>query len=49
MLCGDVIVLVVGVDDKVEICLIVVSQVIGDKWLVIEGLKVGDCVVISGL
>ncbi len=28
---------------------IVASQAIGDKWLVTEGLKAGDRVVISGL
>lgn len=34
---------------KVETCPIVASQAIGDKWLVTEGLKAGDRVVISGL
>lgn len=39
----------VGADDKVETRPIVASQAIGDKWLVTEGLKAGDRVVISGL
>lgn len=46
---GDATVLVVGADDKVETRPIVASQAIGDKWLVTEGLKAGDRVVISGL
>ncbi|MBD4208166.1 efflux transporter periplasmic adaptor subunit, partial [Xanthomonas citri pv. citri] len=46
---GDATVLVVGADDKVEIRPIVACQTIGDKWLVTEGLKAGDRVVISGL
>lgn len=46
---GDATVLVVGADDKVETRPIVASRAIGDKWLVTEGLKAGDRVVISGL
>ncbi|EHJ9827569.1 multidrug efflux RND transporter periplasmic adaptor subunit AcrA [Salmonella enterica] len=46
---GDATVLVVGVDNKVEIRQIVASQAIGDKWLVTDGLKAGDRVVVSGL
>ncbi|EAN8914933.1 multidrug efflux RND transporter periplasmic adaptor subunit AcrA [Salmonella enterica] len=46
---GDATVLVVGADNKVEIRQIVVSQAIGDKWLVTDGLKAGDRVVVSGL
>ncbi|MBP2966883.1 HlyD family secretion protein, partial [Acinetobacter baumannii] len=46
---GDATVLVVGADDKVETRPIDASQAIGDKWLVTEGLKAGDRVVISGL
>ncbi|EAT3566048.1 multidrug efflux RND transporter periplasmic adaptor subunit AcrA [Salmonella enterica] len=46
---GDATVLVVGADNKVEIRQIVASQAIGDKWLVTDGLKAGDRVVISGL
>ncbi|EDH2164961.1 multidrug efflux RND transporter periplasmic adaptor subunit AcrA [Salmonella enterica] len=46
---GDATVLVVGADNKVETRQIVSSQAIGDKWLVTDGLKAGDRVVVSGL
>ncbi|EBU7764650.1 multidrug efflux RND transporter periplasmic adaptor subunit AcrA [Salmonella enterica subsp. enterica serovar Pasing] len=46
---GDATVLVVGADSKVETRQIVASQAIGDKWLVTDGLKAGDRVVVSGL
>ncbi|EAA8948221.1 multidrug efflux RND transporter periplasmic adaptor subunit AcrA [Salmonella enterica] len=46
---GDASVLVVGADNKVETRQIVANQAIGDKWLVTDGLKAGDRVVVSGL
>ncbi|EEG8357522.1 multidrug efflux RND transporter periplasmic adaptor subunit AcrA [Salmonella enterica subsp. enterica] len=46
---GDATVLVVGADNRVETRQIVASQAIGDKWLVTDGLKAGDRVVVSGL
>ncbi|EDT7791478.1 multidrug efflux RND transporter periplasmic adaptor subunit AcrA [Salmonella enterica] len=46
---GDATVLVVGADNKVETRQIVASQAIDDKWLVTDGLKAGDRVVVSGL
>ncbi|MBS1205421.1 MAG: efflux transporter periplasmic adaptor subunit [Proteobacteria bacterium] len=46
---GDATVMVVGEGDKVEVRNIVASQAIGDKWLVTEGLKSGDRVIIAGL
>ncbi|EEG5673204.1 multidrug efflux RND transporter periplasmic adaptor subunit AcrA [Salmonella enterica] len=46
---SDATVLVVGADNKVETRQIVASQAIGDKWLVTDGLKAGDRVVVSGL
>ncbi|EBO3069825.1 multidrug efflux RND transporter periplasmic adaptor subunit AcrA [Salmonella enterica subsp. enterica serovar Kentucky] len=46
---GDATVLVVGADNKVETRQIVASQAIGDKWLMTDGLKAGDRVVVSGL
>ncbi|ENZ4109979.1 multidrug efflux RND transporter periplasmic adaptor subunit AcrA [Salmonella enterica] len=46
---GDATVLVVGADNKVETRQIVASQASGDKWLVTDGLKAGDRVVVSGL
>ncbi|AMO50222.1 membrane fusion protein, multidrug efflux system [Kosakonia oryzendophytica] len=46
---GDATAMVVGEGNKVEIRNIVASQAIGDKWLVTDGLKTGDRVIISGL
>ncbi|MBB1200415.1 multidrug efflux RND transporter periplasmic adaptor subunit AcrA [Enterobacteriaceae bacterium 89] len=46
---GDASALVVGEGDKVEMRQITATQAIGDKWLVTEGLKAGDRVIISGL
>lgn len=46
---GDATVLVVGADNKAETRQIVANQAIGDKWLVTDGLKAGDRVVVSGL
>ncbi|MDP9565062.1 UNVERIFIED_ORG: membrane fusion protein (multidrug efflux system) [Kosakonia oryzae] len=46
---GDATAMVVGEGDKVEVRNIVASQAIGDKWLVTEGLKSGDRVIIAGL
>ena len=46
---GDASAMVVGEGDKVEVRQIVASQAIGDKWLVTDGLKDGDRVIISGL
>ena len=46
---GDASALVVGADDKVETRQIVASQAIGDKWLVTDGLKPGDRVIVTGL
>ncbi|ANI84141.1 MULTISPECIES: multidrug efflux RND transporter periplasmic adaptor subunit AcrA [Kosakonia] len=46
---GDATAMVVGEGDKVEVRNIVASQAIGDKWLVTDGLKSGDRVIIAGL
>ncbi len=46
---GDATAMVVGAGDKVEIRNITASQAIGDKWLVTDGLKTGDRVIIAGL
>ncbi|MEG1419152.1 MAG: multidrug efflux RND transporter periplasmic adaptor subunit AcrA [Citrobacter sp.] len=46
---GEASALVIGADDKVETRQIVAAQAIGDKWLVTEGLKPGDRVIVSGL
>ena len=46
---GDASVMVVGEGDKVEQRQITAAQAIGDKWLVTEGLKTGDRVIVTGL
>ncbi|WP_313020060.1 multidrug efflux RND transporter periplasmic adaptor subunit AcrA [Atlantibacter hermannii] len=46
---GDASAMVVGEGDKVEVRQIKASQAIGDKWLVTDGLKAGDRVIVSGL
>lgn len=49
MLCGDVFVMLVNDKNQVEIWEVVVIQVVGDKWFIISGLKLGDKVIVSGL
>ncbi|MRS15643.1 multidrug efflux RND transporter periplasmic adaptor subunit AcrA [Enterobacteriaceae bacterium RIT691] len=46
---GDASAMVVGEGDKVEVRQITATQAIGDKWLVTNGLKSGDRVIITGL
>ncbi|HEY1843457.1 MAG TPA: multidrug efflux RND transporter periplasmic adaptor subunit AcrA [Buttiauxella sp.] len=46
---GDASAMVVGKDDKVEVRQLQATQAIGDKWLVTEGLKSGDRVIVTGL
>lgn len=46
---GEATAMVVGADDKVEQRVVKVSRTIGDQWLVDEGLKAGDRVVVEGL
>jgi membrane fusion protein (multidrug efflux system) len=46
---GDASAMVVGEGDKVEVRQITATQAIGDKWLVTQGLKDGDRVIITGL
>jgi membrane fusion protein (multidrug efflux system) len=40
---------VVGKDGKVEARVVKVSQTVGDRWLVEEGLAAGDRVIVEGL
>jgi membrane fusion protein (multidrug efflux system) len=42
-------VMVVGTEEKVEPRLIKVVRTVGDNWLVSEGLKSGDRVILEGL
>ena len=46
---GDATAMVVGEGDKVEIRKLTATQAIGDKWLVTDGLKAGDRVIVTGL
>lgn len=46
---GDASVLVVNDKNQVESRTVVAPQAIGDRWLVTEGLKNGDRVIVSGL
>lgn len=46
---GEPIALVVDESDKVELRVLKVERSIGDKWLVSEGLKPGDRVILEGL
>ncbi|HDL6963064.1 TPA: efflux RND transporter adaptor subunit AcrA [Yersinia enterocolitica] len=46
---GEATAMVVGADDKVELRTLAANQAIGNKWLVTEGLKAGDRLIVSGL
>lgn len=46
---GKVMVFILDKDDVVQLCEIEVSKVIGDQWVVIFGLQVGDRVIVFGL
>lgn len=46
---GEATVMVVGAGDKVEVRPVTTAQAIGDKWLVTDGVKAGDRVIITGL
>jgi len=46
---GNAVALVVGENDTVERRLLKTERAVGDAWLVTEGLKVGDRVIVEGL
>lgn len=46
---GNAIALVVGPGEKIEQRVLKVSRVVGDKWLVTEGIDQGDRVVVEGV
>jgi membrane fusion protein (multidrug efflux system) len=46
---GEPIALVVTPDNKVELRVIKTDRAIGDKWLVSDGLKAGDHLIVDGL
>jgi membrane fusion protein (multidrug efflux system) len=46
---GDAVVMLIGAEEKVEPRPIKVARTVGDNWLVSEGLKAGDRVIVEGL
>jgi RND family efflux transporter MFP subunit len=46
---GDPTALVVNGENKVELRTLVTERAIGDKWLVTDGLKAGDRVIVEGI
>jgi membrane fusion protein (multidrug efflux system) len=46
---GEATAMVVGADNKVELRTLIANQAIGNKWLVTDGLKAGDRLIVSGL
>ncbi|MBC8019498.1 MAG: efflux RND transporter periplasmic adaptor subunit [Verrucomicrobia bacterium] len=46
---GQATVMVVGTEEKVEQRVIMTDRTVGDNWLVSEGLKAGDRVIVEGL
>lgn len=46
---GEPTALVVGPDERVELRVLKTDRAIGDKWLVTEGVKAGDRVIVEGL
>ncbi|HTG81368.1 MAG TPA: efflux RND transporter periplasmic adaptor subunit [Geobacteraceae bacterium] len=46
---GDAVVMVVGTGEKVEPRVIKVARTVGDSWLVSDGLKAGDRVILEGI
>ncbi|MDQ7248568.1 efflux RND transporter periplasmic adaptor subunit [Dongia sedimenti] len=46
---GQATALVVGAEDKVEQRIVTTDRAIGDQWLVTDGLKAGDRLIVDGL
>jgi membrane fusion protein (multidrug efflux system) len=46
---GNATAMVVGAENKVETRKVSVSRTVGDQWLVSDGLKAGDRVIVEGL
>ncbi|HZV82360.1 MAG TPA: efflux RND transporter periplasmic adaptor subunit [Geobacteraceae bacterium] len=46
---GNPMVMVVGAEEKVEPRVIKADRTVGDSWLVIDGLKAGDRVILEGI
>ncbi|MBV8648685.1 efflux RND transporter periplasmic adaptor subunit [Paludibacterium sp.] len=46
---GDAVAMVVGAGDKVEARVVQTPRAVGNRWLVSEGLKAGDRLIVTGL
>lgn len=46
---GNAIVMVVGAENKVEARVVQTAEALGDKWVVTEGLKPGERIIVEGL
>ena len=46
---GEAMVFVVGAEEKVEPRIIKVARTVGDNWLVSDGLKTGDRIILEGI
>ena len=46
---GNAVVMVLGADDKVEARVIKANRTVGDSWLVTDGLKAGERVILEGV
>jgi membrane fusion protein (multidrug efflux system) len=46
---GEALVMLVGAEEKVEPRVIKATRTVGDNWLVSDGLKAGDRVIVEGL
>jgi membrane fusion protein (multidrug efflux system) len=46
---GIATVMVTGADGKVEARVIKIGQAVGNKWIVTDGLKAGESVIVEGL
>jgi membrane fusion protein (multidrug efflux system) len=46
---GNALVMVIGAEEKVEARVIKAARTVGDNWLVSEGLKPGDRVILEGI
>ncbi|MEC5318020.1 efflux RND transporter periplasmic adaptor subunit [Brenneria populi subsp. brevivirga] len=46
---GEATAMVIGEGDKVEVRNVTTSQAVGNKWLVVDGLKAGDRIIVTGL
>lgn len=46
---GEATAMVIGEGDKVEARNVTTSKAVGNKWLVTDGLKAGDRIIVTGL